>query len=445
MRHKSRLSRRCLDDRRGQPRRQLRDRALVASCPTRILKDFALTNKLLKLVNTAFYGQFSGTISTVSRAVVILGFENVRQVAVTLALFEHLQNKSQALQLREEILASYFTGLLGRELVSEAGMHDGEEAFICALFHSLGRLVTAYYLHEEFQEICRLQRAQGLDEARASAQVLGLSFEDLGIGVGAAWHFPERLLHSMRRVTDEKVRRPTNTDERLRALAELAAGLCASLREPEPARRRSASKRWPRATSPGHPTGVARRGRAARGAELVRDTALFGIAPTSSELVARLAAACQAVKREQAPAMLRFPQPARIWPRHAQQRTRRPSKPQCRAQRDPERRHPGHHQQPGRGLRAQRHPAHDPGNHVSGHRLHSGAAVRARSGEQLTEGALRLRCRTSIRSSGAASRCRWRRAPTRFTSRSATAPTCFIEDVDCRALPRSHPAIGTAD
>ena len=135
-----------------------------------ILKDFALTSKLLKLVNTAFYGQFSGTISTVSRAVVILGFENVRQVAVTLALFEHLQNKSQAGQLREEILASYFTGLLGRELVSEAGMLDSEEAFICALFHSLGRLVTAYYLHEEFQEICRLQRGSELDEARAAPE-----------------------------------------------------------------------------------------------------------------------------------------------------------------------------------------------------------------------------------------------------------------------------------
>jgi serine/threonine protein kinase len=55
-----------------------------------ILKDFALTNKLLKLVNTAFYGQFGGTISTISRAVVILGFETIRNAAITLLLFDHL-------------------------------------------------------------------------------------------------------------------------------------------------------------------------------------------------------------------------------------------------------------------------------------------------------------------------------------------------------------------
>jgi eukaryotic-like serine/threonine-protein kinase len=204
-----------------------------------ILKDFALTNKLLKLVNTAHYGRFSGTISTISRAVVILGFENVRQVAVTLMLFEHLQNKSQAADLRDEMLASYFTALLGRELVSKAGIRDAEEAFICSMFHSLGKLLTAYYFHEEFQEIARLQRAQELDEARASAQVLGLSFEELGAGVGKAWHFPERLVYSMRHVTDEKVKRPATREERLRLVAGLSTDLCGAVREPSAERRRA--------------------------------------------------------------------------------------------------------------------------------------------------------------------------------------------------------------
>jgi len=68
----------------------------VTQLSNSILKDFALTNKLLKLVNSASYSQYGGSISTVSRAVVIMGFDNVRNVAITLMLFEHLQNKSQA-------------------------------------------------------------------------------------------------------------------------------------------------------------------------------------------------------------------------------------------------------------------------------------------------------------------------------------------------------------
>ena len=48
-----------------------------------ILQDVALTNRLLKLVNTVSYGQFGGKINTISKAVVILGFETVRNVAMT--------------------------------------------------------------------------------------------------------------------------------------------------------------------------------------------------------------------------------------------------------------------------------------------------------------------------------------------------------------------------
>jgi len=208
--------------------------AHLANC---ILKDFALTNKLLKLVNSAQYAQFSGSISTVSRAVVIMGFNNVRAVAIRLLLLEHLQNKAQAAQLKEEILAAYFCGLLARELVGKAGLRDGEEAFICSMFHRLGRLLTAFYFHEEFQEVQR--RPQSASEEQAAAQVLGITYEELGVGVARAWHFPERLIGTLRRVSDDGLRKPQTDEQRLRLLAELAARMTDAIREPDPAKRRT--------------------------------------------------------------------------------------------------------------------------------------------------------------------------------------------------------------
>jgi eukaryotic-like serine/threonine-protein kinase len=211
----------------------------VAQLSNSILKDFALTNKLLKLVNSASYSQYGGSISTVSRAVVIMGFDNVRNVAITLMLFEHLQNKAQAARLRDEILATYFSGLLARELARKAGVRHAEEAFICSMFHKLGRLLTAFYFHEEFQEIQKRCQNAGLDEEQAAAQVLGISFEELGLGVAKAWHFPERIVDTLRRVTDERVRKPQNDEQRLRILAELASATTDCMRDTDPARRRS--------------------------------------------------------------------------------------------------------------------------------------------------------------------------------------------------------------
>ena len=209
------------------------DKEGVAALSGSILKDFALTNKLLKLVNTAYFGQFGGTISTISRAIMVLGFDQIRSIALTLMLFEHLQNKAQASDLKDEVLSSFFSGVVARELVSKAGIRDGEEGFICAMFHNLGRLLVAFYFHEEHLEIQKLT-ARGTHPNVAATQVLGLSFDDLGIGIARSWNFPEKLIGSMRTIEEAKVRKPANETERLRALSELSTQIVGVIRDTAP-------------------------------------------------------------------------------------------------------------------------------------------------------------------------------------------------------------------
>ena len=76
-----------------------------------ILRDFSLTNKLLRVVNSVHYRPGGGSISTVSRAVIVLGFDAVRNIAITVLLFEHLQDKANAAQLKEEFLRACLAGL----------------------------------------------------------------------------------------------------------------------------------------------------------------------------------------------------------------------------------------------------------------------------------------------------------------------------------------------
>ncbi len=260
--------------------------AQLSSC---ILKDFALTNKLLKQVNSAHYQQF-GNISTVSRAVVIMGFDNVRNVAITLMLFEHLQNKAQAAQLKDEILATYFSGLVARELTAKAGIKDAEEAFICAMFHKLGRLLTTFYFHDEYQEIQKRCKQPGMEEEQAAAQVLGISYEGLGLGVARAWNFPDRLTNTLRRVEEDKVPKPQTDEQRLRVLSELSSGVTDAVRQTDPVRRRARLSSL--ATQFGESLGVtenllANATRAAAEA-LSLDSGLLNFKPTQSPLYAAL-------------------------------------------------------------------------------------------------------------------------------------------------------------
>ncbi|MEQ1440296.1 HDOD domain-containing protein [Fontimonas sp. SYSU GA230001] len=187
-----------------------------------VLKDFALTNKILRLANSSLYPQTQGRrVSTVSRAVVVLGFDTVRSIAISLMLFEHMQDRRQAGQLRDEFLRANLAGMLARTLAPAVGASD-EEAFICALFHNLGRLLARYYLHEEADAIDRLMLSENLAEDSASRRILGLSYEQLGVGVAETWEFPPSLLRSMRHPAPGPVPSPADADDALRALSAYA-------------------------------------------------------------------------------------------------------------------------------------------------------------------------------------------------------------------------------
>lgn len=215
------------------------DREPASALCSAILKDVALTTKMIKLVNTAGYQQFGGKISTVSRAVSILGFDNVRNIATTVLLFDHLQNSAHAAALKEEVSASYFSGVLARELVAKLGIRNAEEAFICAMFNRLGRVLVAFYLREEKEAIERLAQAHGWDERRAAREVLGMGYEDVGIGVVRHWNFPDTIIDSMRPVAESVIDRAAFRNDRLRVVASLASELCDTVRAATPKERAS--------------------------------------------------------------------------------------------------------------------------------------------------------------------------------------------------------------
>ena len=208
-----------------------------------ILRDFSLTNKLLRLVNSAHYRPAGGgQISTVSRAVIVLGFDTVRNIAITVLLFEHLQNKTHAKQLREEFLRACLAGLLARELAAHLRSRDLEQAYICSVFHNLGRLLSQFYFPEESEDIRRLMQQRGCREDVAALRVLGVSFEDLGIGLARSWGFPSLILESMRKLPEGTIRKPATQEERLRTLSACANEYCDAIAELPPAERDKALK-----------------------------------------------------------------------------------------------------------------------------------------------------------------------------------------------------------
>jgi eukaryotic-like serine/threonine-protein kinase len=214
----------------------------VSSLASSILKDYSLTNKILRLVNSAYYRQAgSGSVSTVSRAVIVLGYETIRNISITVLLLDHLQDKANVRELKEAFLRANMAGLVAKIICGRSVFAGhSEEAFICALFHSVGQMLAQYHFPEEIEEINKLVQVKKLSERAAALEVLGISFEDLGIGIARSWNFPPSIINSMRRLPEGELRKPNTSEEALHIAAAFGNEICEVISNTPPDQRDNA-------------------------------------------------------------------------------------------------------------------------------------------------------------------------------------------------------------
>lgn len=148
-----------------------------------IIEDFALTQKVLMLANSSMYAPFSMGSDSVSSAVNILGAEAVLHLVLGADLVSEDELHQDA-HLSQTLLAS--------ELARNACADRAEDASIATLMYEIGRLMTGKYLPAETAAIARKVSA-GASDQDASAAVLGMTYQELGVELAARWNLPQTL------------------------------------------------------------------------------------------------------------------------------------------------------------------------------------------------------------------------------------------------------------
>ena len=186
-----------------------------------VLQDYGLAQKLLRLVNTANYAQH-GQVTTVSRAVLLMGFDRVRAVASGLMLFEHLKAQARTPALLDALNMSFYSAAFSRSAADTTRFVDKEEAFISALFHNLGRTLAALYLPAE---VAAIKAEDEGNQLAATLRTLGMSYTSIGVAVARALNLPERLLQSMTRMQGSQAHASMTNEEKLGCLSTLSNGI----------------------------------------------------------------------------------------------------------------------------------------------------------------------------------------------------------------------------
>jgi HD-like signal output (HDOD) protein len=162
-----------------------------------VLSDVALTQKILRIANTVVYRTYSSApITTVSKAIFMLGFDVVKTSALAMLLVDGMSGK-RAAGVRAELAHALTASVIGREMARRSHFKDAEEAAVAALFKNMGRLLVAAHDHHLYDQIAALIEGGSHTPTQASSQVLGCSFDLLGESVLQEWQIPSTIIKAL--------------------------------------------------------------------------------------------------------------------------------------------------------------------------------------------------------------------------------------------------------
>jgi putative nucleotidyltransferase with HDIG domain len=164
-----------------------------------VAMDQVMTAKLLKLVNSAFFG-FPSQITTVSRAVMILGFQTLKNLIVSTSVMHLFQAVDTDPRIfRPDLLWEHSVACaVGARIIAQR-LHypNTEEMFVAGLLHDIGKIVLAHVLPQKFQVAVLLALRDKRPLYETEQQVIGLHHGEAGRVLAEAWRFPPFLVMAL--------------------------------------------------------------------------------------------------------------------------------------------------------------------------------------------------------------------------------------------------------
>lgn len=172
-----------------------------------VLQDAAMTAKLLRVANSPVFNPIGRTISTVSRAVVVLGFQEVRSVCLSIAVVESMLKGRQKQRVVEEMARSFHAAVQARSFARKRGDKSPEEVFIATLLYHLGDMAFWAFADTSGEELdTALRQRPGEPPAKVQREVLGFELRDLTLSLSREWNLGGLLEQSLEGKSDKNPR-----------------------------------------------------------------------------------------------------------------------------------------------------------------------------------------------------------------------------------------------
>lgn len=146
------------------------------------------------------YVAFGGNITSVTRALMVLGIDAVDHLVVGLKLVDHFhQSAPRRIDAKLELNRTLLSGAVACQLTEHKDLRSAEEAVVCTLCgRSISKLLVTFYLEHKWDLLRRKAASENIRDAHACAEVLGVTFDKIGLEAADRWRLPETIREGMR-------------------------------------------------------------------------------------------------------------------------------------------------------------------------------------------------------------------------------------------------------
>lgn len=161
-------------------------------------KDPVVTVKILKVVNSAYYS-LPKQITSINHAVVYMGFNTIKNLALTIASIGMLPKENAAgFNGQQYLLHSLATANIAKSLALRSGDTDPMDCFIAGLLHDFGKVVFAQFMPRELQHALELSAKNHVSLHLALREVIGVDHAVVGAMLVEKWRFAPQLIETIR-------------------------------------------------------------------------------------------------------------------------------------------------------------------------------------------------------------------------------------------------------
>jgi HD-like signal output (HDOD) protein len=160
-----------------------------------VSKDQAISNKILKLSNSAYYGMMK-EIDSISRAITIIGFNEVVSLTIGMGVISAFQKKhlEGVLDLNDLWMHSISCGFASKLIAKRINLGMVEQIFLNGLLHDTGKVIFAIYFPDEYRHTLEEAERGQIDLYSSEKKILGIDHATLSGLLMEKWHFPDNLV-----------------------------------------------------------------------------------------------------------------------------------------------------------------------------------------------------------------------------------------------------------